>query len=228
MHPPTDRAQQRAWGWVSLPLPSREIHSSTLPLCNPRIGHKATLLVPAALFAILGMRTAFMPSFELCMVLCLGPQPPLDIPSGMSPYVSRAWALKPSAAEQGHRPKRPHPTLPGGPSQPMHLRRWHQYALKLDQDHSPWTWWHLRWQGVIGWGPAQPASACFQLQSGPWHSAPSPGADGSCRTLACDIRNWRLFQIAGTGTCLSALLLLGEEIFPRQTTSWLVVCREVS
>lgn len=41
-----------------------------LPLCNPRIGHKATLLVPLLLFAILGMRTAFMPSFELCMALC--------------------------------------------------------------------------------------------------------------------------------------------------------------
>ncbi|MXQ88987.1 hypothetical protein E5288_WYG019925 [Bos mutus] len=39
------------------------------PLCN-WIGHKATLLVQLLLFAILGMSTAFVPSFELYMVLC--------------------------------------------------------------------------------------------------------------------------------------------------------------
>ncbi|KAB0378631.1 hypothetical protein FD755_010209 [Muntiacus reevesi] len=41
-----------------------------LPLCNPRIGHTATLLVQLLLFAILGMSAAFVPSFELYMVLC--------------------------------------------------------------------------------------------------------------------------------------------------------------
>ncbi|KAI4532134.1 hypothetical protein MG293_017399 [Ovis ammon polii] len=62
-------------GWVypeGRPLSVEDERDSLLdlPLCNPRIGHKATLLVPLLLFAILGMRTAFMPSFELCMVLC--------------------------------------------------------------------------------------------------------------------------------------------------------------
>ncbi|OWK02471.1 hypothetical protein Celaphus_00010251 [Cervus elaphus hippelaphus] len=41
-----------------------------LPLCNPRIGHTATLLVQLLLFAILGVSTAFVPSFELYVVLC--------------------------------------------------------------------------------------------------------------------------------------------------------------
>ncbi|KAB0358578.1 hypothetical protein FD754_002734 [Muntiacus muntjak] len=41
-----------------------------LPLCNPRIGHTATLLVQLLLFAILGVSAAFVPSFELYMVLC--------------------------------------------------------------------------------------------------------------------------------------------------------------
>lgn len=38
-------------------------------LCYSRIGRKATILVQLLLFAIIGLTTAFMPSFELYMVL---------------------------------------------------------------------------------------------------------------------------------------------------------------
>lgn len=61
-----------------------------------------------------------------------------------------------------------------------------------------------------------------------WHSAPSPRSQMALAGLACDIRNWRLFQIAGLRHLSFCPSASGEEIFPRQTTSWLVVHAEVS
>lgn len=58
-------------GWVSLsPLPS-EIPSQTCHL-SPlyrRIGRKASILIQLLLFAIIGLATAFVPTFELYMVM---------------------------------------------------------------------------------------------------------------------------------------------------------------
>lgn len=139
-HAPSHRqsTQQRAWGWVSLPLSPQRDSLLDLPLCNPRIGHKATLLVPLLLFAILGMRTAFMPSFELCMVLCF------SVATAAAGYTFRNVTLReylgPEAISGRARPwgLRGHtPTLPGGPSQ-LHAPKAMALARpELDQDHSP-------------------------------------------------------------------------------------------
>ena len=103
-HAPSHRqsTQRRAWGWVSLPLSPQIDSLLDLPLCNPRIGHKATSLAQLLLFDILGASAALCPALSSTWSCAfLWPQPSLDIPSATSPYVS-IWALKPSAAEQGH------------------------------------------------------------------------------------------------------------------------------
>lgn len=139
-HAPSHRqsTQQRAWGWVSLPLSPQIDSLLGLPLCNPRIGHTATLLVQLLLFAILGVSTAFVPSFELYVVLCF------SVAAAVAGYtfsnVTLHEYLGPEAISCRARPwgLRGHtPTVPGGPSQ---LRAPNVMALtrpELDQDHSP-------------------------------------------------------------------------------------------
>lgn len=123
---------------LGLPLSPQTDSLLDLPLCNPRIGHKATLLVQLLLFAILGMSTAFMPSFELYMVLCF------SVATAVTGYtfsnVTLREYLGPEASSCRARPWGlcgHTPTLPGGPSQ---LRAPNVMALarpELDQDHRP-------------------------------------------------------------------------------------------
>ena len=58
------------WRLGSPSLPPHQRASLTdLPLCYSRIGRKATILVQLLLFALIGLTTAFVPSFELYMVM---------------------------------------------------------------------------------------------------------------------------------------------------------------
>ena len=86
----------------------------------------------------------------------------------------------------------------------------------------------------MGSSPAS-ASACFQLQSGwgprggsrlwSWHSAPSPWGRWLLQDLPTASRTGDSSRLLSLhlSFCSSAS---GEEIFPRQTTSWLVVHAE--
>ena len=139
--------------------------------------------MPLLLFAILGMRTAFMPSFELCMVLCF------SVATAAAGYTFRNVTLReylgPEAISGRARPwgLRGHtPTLPGGPSQ-LHAPKAMALARpELDQDQAPdLVASQMAGSDRVGSSPAS-ASACFQLQSGPGTVRLLPGADGSCRT----------------------------------------------
>lgn len=118
--PQTERPGQ-GWGLVSVPLSLRR-SLLDLPVCYPRIGRKITVLLQLLLFGILGLSTAFVPSFELYMALRFAVATAvagytfsnITLREYMSPEAVRLWGLG------GHIP-----TLPVGPVSNLYLTWWH-------------------------------------------------------------------------------------------------------
>ncbi|XP_045392498.1 solute carrier family 22 member 13 isoform X2 [Lemur catta] len=159
------------------------------PLCD-RIGRKAAVLVQLLLFSIIGVSTAFVPSFELYMALRFA------VATAISGYTFSNVSLREylgSGASSLVRHPAPEAVAPQLP------------LLGL-------TWWHLGVTGTerAGAGPVSPSVPAVTEWVGPsWRTqavvlslCAFALGQMALAGLAYGVRNWRLFQIAGTAPAL--------------------------